>query len=80
MNDAPMKDSPRNPTPDRVAQERARLKRTVLILAPVLILGGIAVLFFLERMPLPMRFLVGLGDIVVGLVLLVLLKQKYFEK
>lgn len=66
--------------PDRLAQERARLKRTVLILAPALIIGGLAVLFFLERMPLPLRVLVGLGDIVVGLVLLVLLKQKYFEK
>lgn len=77
---ATMNDAPSNPVPDRVAQERARLKRTVLILAPVLILGGMAVLLFLERMPLPLRFLVGLGDIVVGLVLLVLLKQKYFEK
>ncbi len=80
MNEAPMKEPPMNSAPDRIAQERARLKRTVLILAPVLILGGIAVLFFLERMPLPLRFLVGLGDIVVGLVLLVLLKQNYFEK
>ena len=67
-------------SPDRLARERERLKRTVLILAPTLIIGGIAVLLFLERMPLPLRVLVGLGDIVVGLVLLVLLKQKYFEK
>ena len=64
----------------RVAKDRARLKRTVLILAPVLILGGLAILLFLERMPFPLRLIVGFGDIVVGLVLLVLLKQKYFEK
>jgi hypothetical protein len=66
--------------PAHVAREREKLRRTVLILAPVLILGGIAILLFLERMPLPLRLLTGIGDIVVGLVLLVLLKQKYFEK
>ncbi|PAW66936.1 MAG: hypothetical protein B9S34_06730 [Opitutia bacterium Tous-C1TDCM] len=66
--------------PAKTAQEREKLRRTVLILAPVLILAGIAILLFLERMPLPLRLLTGLGDIVVGLVLLVLLKQKYFEK
>lgn len=58
--------------------ERARLKRTVLILAPVLILGGIAVLLFVDRMPFPLRLAIGIGDIIAGLVLLVLLKQKYF--
>ncbi len=66
--------------PAQVAREREKLRRTVLILAPVLILGGIAILLFLERMPLPLRLLTGIGDIIVGLVLLVLLKQKYFDK
>lgn len=66
--------------PDRRTDERARLRRTVLILAPVLILGGIVVLLFLERMPFPLRIIVGLGDIVAGLTLLVLLKQKYFDR
>jgi len=61
-------------------RERAKLRRTVLILAPVLILGGLAVLLFVDRMPLPLRLVVGLGDIVAGLVLLVLLRQKYFER
>jgi len=75
----PYCDSCMNDQEARVAKDRARLKRTVLILAPVLILGGLAVLLFLERMPLPLRLIVGLGDIIVGLVLLVLLKQKYFE-
>lgn len=65
--------------PERANNERARLKRTVLILAPVLILGGIAVLLFLDRMPFPLRMVVGIGDIFAGLTLLVLLKQKYFE-
>lgn len=70
------------PNPDdaqRAARERDKLRRTVLILAPVLILGGIAVLLFLQRMPKPLRILVGLGDIFAGLTLLVLLKQKFFD-
>lgn len=66
--------------PAKIARERAKLKRTVLILAPVLILGGIAVIAFVDRLPLPARLALGIGDIIVGLVLLVLLKQKYFEK
>ena len=68
------------PDPARLTRERAKLKRTVLILAPILILGGVAVLLFVDRLPMPLRMLVGLGDIVVGLVLLVLLKQKFFER
>ncbi len=66
--------------PAKIARERAKLKRTVLILSPLLILGGIAVIAFVDRLPLPARLVLGIGDIIVGLVLLVLLKQKYFEK
>lgn len=66
--------------PEHVARERAKLKRTVLILAPILIAGGVLVLAFLDRMPTPLRLIAGLGDIFVGLTLLVLLKQKYFDK
>lgn len=62
------------------AHERAKLKRTVLILAPILIAAGILILVFLERMPTPLRILVGLGDIFAGLTLLVLLKQKFFDR
>ena len=67
----------RNP---KLEPERAKLKRTVLILAPVLILGGIAVLLFVDRLPMPLRLIMGLGDIVAGAVLLLLLRQKYFER
>jgi uncharacterized membrane protein HdeD (DUF308 family) len=66
--------------PEKLAREKAKLKRTVLILAPTLIVGGILVLAFLQRMPTPLRILVGVGDIVVGLTLLLLLKQKFFDK
>jgi uncharacterized membrane protein HdeD (DUF308 family) len=72
--------TPPTPDPAKLAQERAKLRRTVLILAPILILGGILVLAFLQRMPTPLRLLVGIGDIIVGLTLLVLLKQKFFDK
>ena len=66
--------------PEKVARERAKLRRTVLILAPILIVGGILVLAFLQKMPLPLRIIVGLGDIFAGLTLLVLLRQKFFDK
>lgn len=60
-------------TPDR----RQRQKRTVLIVASLLIVAGFVVLLFLERMPLPLRILVGLTDAVGGLVLLVVARQKF---
>jgi uncharacterized membrane protein HdeD (DUF308 family) len=55
---------------------RARQKRTLVVLASLLIIGGLVVLFLLQRMPLPMRILVGLTDVVGGLALLVLVRQK----
>lgn len=72
--------TPKPLNPEQVARERARLRRTVLILAPILIVAGILILAFLSKMPLPLRLVTGFGDIIVGLVLLVLLKQKYFDK
>ena len=61
---------------DPVAR-RARQKRTLQILAFVLIAGGLAVLFALPRMPLPLRMLVGLTDVFAGLTLLVVVRQKF---
>jgi uncharacterized membrane protein HdeD (DUF308 family) len=59
-----------------LAAQRTRQRRMVLSLAAFLIVGGLAVLFLLRRMPLPMRILVGLTDVVAGLVLLVVVRQK----
>lgn len=59
------------------AAERARQKRTVQILAVVLMAGGLLVLFVLTRMPLPLRILVGLTDLVGGAVLLLVVRQKF---
>lgn len=56
---------------------RARQKRTIQLLSALLIAGGLAVLFFLTRMPLPLRILVGLTDVVAGAVLLVVVRQKF---
>ena len=64
------------PPPDPVAQ-RARQKNTITILAAVLIAGGLVVLLLLGRVPLPLRLLIGFGDLVAGSVLLVLLRQKF---
>lgn len=68
------------PAPDKIARERAKLRRTILVLAPILIAGGILVLIFLQRVPAPLRILIGLGDIIVGLTLLVVFKQKLSGK
>jgi uncharacterized membrane protein HdeD (DUF308 family) len=57
--------------------QRARQKRMIVVLAVALIIGGLAVLFLLKRMPLPMRMLVGLTDVIAGLVLLVVVRQKF---
>ena len=56
---------------------RSRQKRTIQILATLLIAGGLTVLFLLTRMPLPLRILVGLTDVVAGAVLLVVVRQKF---
>ncbi len=59
------------------ADPRARQRRLILILAPALIVGGLVVLLFLTRMPLPLRIIVGLTDIVAGCVLLLVVRQKF---
>ena len=59
------------------AQPSARQRLTVIILASLLICGGLAVLFLLKRIPPPLRLLVGLTDVVGGSVLLVLVRQKF---
>jgi uncharacterized membrane protein HdeD (DUF308 family) len=56
---------------------RRKQKRTLIALAVLLIVGGFVVLLFLERMPLPLRVLVGMSDVVAGLVLLVMARQKF---
>jgi cyanate permease len=62
---------------DSLRSRRTRQRFTVLVLATVLIVGGLVVLFALQRLPLPMRIFAGLGDIVAGCVLLVLVRQKF---
>jgi hypothetical protein len=48
-----------------------------MVLACALIVGGLVLLFALQRVPLPMRIVAGLGDIVAGCVLLVVTRQKF---
>jgi hypothetical protein len=66
-----------NETSASQASLRARQRFTVLTLGTMLIVGGFVILFVLEKMPRPMRILSGLGDIVGGLILLVLARQKF---
>ena len=59
------------------ADRTLRQKRTLVALAIVLIASGLAVLFLLQPMPLPLRILVGLMDVFAGLGFLVLVRQKF---
>jgi len=72
----------RNPKPAAPARPASEPRlspqqiRTLRTLAVVLVAGGVVVLALLERMPLPLRIIVGLTDIVAGLGLLVFVRQK----
>lgn len=57
-------------------EAHARLLRLVTVLAFVLIAAGVVVLTSLPRLPVPLRMMAGLGDIVIGLVLLVMVRQQ----
>jgi xanthosine utilization system XapX-like protein len=62
----------RDPTARRVRQ-----KKILMLLGCGLIAGGLVILIALQRMPPPLRILVGLTDIVAGLTLLVVARQKF---
>ncbi len=57
--------------------QRARLRRQMLILATALALGGFVVLAFLSRIPLPLRLAIGLGDLIAAAVLFLVVRQKF---
>ncbi|MSU65010.1 MAG: hypothetical protein EXS38_02660 [Opitutus sp.] len=63
----------------RLGARWARQRTTILVLAFGLIIGGLLLLFVLKRMPLPMRILAGLGDLVAGYALLIVARQKFFK-
>jgi hypothetical protein len=64
-------------TPIDPARKFVRQKRIVTALAVLLVFAGILVLALLHRVPLPMRIMAGLGDIFIGCVLLVLVRQHH---
>jgi uncharacterized membrane protein HdeD (DUF308 family) len=55
---------------------RHRQMRILRVVGVGLIAAGAVVLIFLQRMPLPMRILVGLTDIFAGLILVVVAWQQ----
>jgi hypothetical protein len=57
--------------------KQLRQKRIVMILGAALIVAGILVLALLHRVPLPMRIMAGLGDIFIGAVLLIVVRQQH---
>lgn len=58
---------------------RRRQRRQIGVLAWVLLIAGAAILLFLDRIPLPVRLLMGFVDLVAGAGLLVLRRQKFTE-
>jgi uncharacterized protein YjeT (DUF2065 family) len=60
--------------PDR--QKLVRQKRLVTILGIGLIVAGAVILLLLRKPPLPLRIMAGLGDVFMGCVLLVLVRQQ----
>jgi len=49
----------------------------MLVLATVLLVGGIGVLAFLTRIPLPLRIAVGTTDLIASAVLFLVVRQKF---
>ena len=68
---------PMHPDDSQLIALQSRQRKTLLLLATALIVGGLLILFVLKKMPLPMRILAGLGDVVGGCVLLVVARQKF---
>ncbi len=67
-------------SPTSEALQRTRQKVILIALGTVLMLGGFVVLFALKRMPLPMRLVVGLGDLIAASALFMILRQKFSGK
>jgi hypothetical protein len=63
--------------PESNNAQRPRQMRTLTLLAALLLGGGLSVLLLLDRVPLPLRLLIGIGDIIAGAVLLVVVRQKF---
>jgi uncharacterized membrane protein HdeD (DUF308 family) len=60
------------PAPSKLARQR----RTVTIIGIGLIVVGAAILLLLRKPPVALRMMAGLGDIFMGCVLLVLVRQR----
>lgn len=60
-----------------ITEVRLRQRRKIGLLAFLLITAGLAILLFLDRIPLPLRLLMGFVDLVAGAGLLVLRRQKF---
>jgi hypothetical protein len=65
------------PPPPPPAVKRARLRIQLLTLATALLVGGVVVLAFLSRIPLPLRLAVGLTDLIASAVLFTVVRQKF---
>ena len=52
-----------------------RQKNILILMSAVLFLGGLAIMLFLDRLPLPGRLALGIFDLIGAAVLVVFLRQ-----
>lgn len=72
----PEPEAERDTAKSAAAARLARQKRIIVIASCALIVGGFVVMFFVKRLPLPARMLVGMTDVVGGIVLIILAKKE----
>ena len=53
----------------------SRQRRILIVMSAVLFFGGLAIMFFLTRLPLPARLALGVVDVIGAAVLVVFLRQ-----
>jgi hypothetical protein len=66
--------NPLQPEPP-VVPLTSRQRNILIVMSAVLFFGGIAIILFLDRLPLPARLGLGIIDIIVAAVLVVFLRQ-----
>ena len=76
-----MNAAPQGPGVDQsdVTAIQLRQRRKITWLAWFLITAGLAILLLVDRLPLPLRLLMGFVDLVAGAGLLVLRRQKFSD-
>lgn len=70
----------KTPPQDPATNERARQALGLKIVVAFLLLAAVVVGVFLKALPLPVRLMVAATDVVVAVVLMLVLRQKFSAK